>query len=114
MVRRAAPAVDAEKEAEPILAVFAESGPANGAAQLQFLALDARFFVNLAAHARDHVLAGIELAAEAVVFPQMRIVGPAIAMDEQDAAAIGGHDVTERGEDWSVRHGGSMHELARV
>lgn len=40
-VRRAAPASDEEHEAEPVLAGLAEAGPADGAAQPEFVAVSA-------------------------------------------------------------------------
>src|SRR5579884_3783184 len=77
------PVVDPKNEAEPILAVLAEARPANGAAQHQRIAFDPGLLANLPANARHHILAGIELASQAVVLAEMRILGPAIAMNEQ-------------------------------
>ena len=62
-------------------------------------------FPDLPAHTGDDVLAGFELASQAVVFPEVRILGPAIAVNQQDALAIGRKDVAERGEDGGVGHG---------
>src|SRR5690606_38714460 len=45
-----------EQETEPVLALLAEARPADRAAQLQFVAIDARFLVDLAAHAGNDVL----------------------------------------------------------
>src|SRR5215471_18398668 len=61
---------DQEDEAEPVLAVLAESGPADRAAQGQINAVDAGFLVDLATHAGDDVLTRIDLAAEAVVLAE--------------------------------------------
>src|SRR5262245_37310546 len=94
----AGPRVDQKEEAEPILAGFAEARPADGAAQAQRGAFDARLLADLAAHAGDDIFVRIELAAEAVVFAEVIVVGPRVAMDEQHAFAIGGEDVTERRE----------------
>src|SRR5207249_1710189 len=76
---RAGPGVDHEDEAEPILAVLAEARPADGAAQPQRLALDAGLFANLAPHAGDDVLARLQLAAEPIVFAEVRVVGAGVA-----------------------------------
>src|SRR5207248_1046785 len=76
--RLAAPAVDAEDETEPVLPLLAEAGPAHGAAQHQRLTLQAGLLANLAAQTSHHVLAGVELAAQAIVLAQVRVIRPAI------------------------------------
>src|SRR5262245_51901921 len=86
--RRAVPAVDAENEAEPVLAVLAEAWPADRAAELELIALQPRFLADLAAHAGDHVLGRIELAAQAVVFAKVRVSRPAVTMNQQHLSAI--------------------------
>src|SRR5688572_25325316 len=61
-LRRAVRAVDAEDEAEPILAALAEAGPADRAAQTQGGALHPRLLPALTPHAGQLVLARLELA----------------------------------------------------
>ena len=80
------PAVDEEDEAEPVFALLAEAGPGDGAAQQQVIALDASFLADLPLHAGNDVLAGIELAAQAVVLAKMGVIGSAIAVDQQHCA----------------------------
>ena len=45
------------------------------------------FFVDLA-HAGEHVLVRIELAAESVVLAEVLVVGARVAMDHQHAASV--------------------------
>src|SRR5512146_1389166 len=104
LVRLACQARDDEHEAEPVLAVLAESRPADRAAQVQLEALDAGFLVNLAAHPSDDVLVGFELAAEAVVLAEVLVARACVAMDHQHAATIGRQHVAERGENRGVGH----------
>ena len=59
---------DDEEKAQPVFAVLAEAGPADGSAQAQRIAFDARLFVYLATHAGDDVFVAFDLAAQAVVF----------------------------------------------
>src|SRR5438445_542667 len=80
--RLAAPAVDAEDEAEPVLALLAEARPADRAPQHEGVTFQPGLLANLAAQAGDHVLAGIELAAQAVVLAQVWVVRPAVAVDQ--------------------------------
>src|SRR5262245_31137004 len=68
--RLAGPTVEHEDEAEPVLPVFAEAGPADGAAQAELDALQASLLADLAAEAGHHVLARVELAAQAVVLAE--------------------------------------------
>src|SRR5262249_34967172 len=91
--RFAGEVIDAEDEAEPVLALLAESGPGNRAAEPKRFAFDPRLLANLAAKARDHILPCLDLAAEAVVLPEMRVAGPFVAVYEQHAAAVGREDV---------------------
>src|SRR5262245_36360224 len=69
----AVPAIDAEDEAEPGLAVLAKTGPANGAAQQDLVAFDARLFADLPAKAGHDVLVRLQLAAQPVVLAEMWI-----------------------------------------
>src|SRR5262245_31271835 len=62
--RRAVPAVDAEDEAEPIFAVLAETGPTDGAAEDQLIALQPSFLANFSPQSGDHILAAVELATQ--------------------------------------------------
>src|SRR5439155_742017 len=80
--------VDAEDEAEPVLAALAEARPGDGAAQDEGVALQAALLADLAADAGDDVLAGLELAAEAVVLALVGVVGAAVAVDQQHARAV--------------------------
>src|SRR5439155_3492930 len=109
----AVPAIDAEDEAEPIFAMLAEAGPANGAAQGELVAFEAGLLANLAAHAGDDVLVRVQLAAEAVVLAEVRIVGASVAVDEQHASTVRREDVTERCQGRSKRHDRSCMFRAR-
>src|SRR5262249_21778629 len=102
--RCAADAVDAKYKAEPVLTALAEAGPADRAAQHEFIALQARLLTHLAAQTRDDILAGVQLAAQTVVLAEVRILRTTVAMDEQHAPAIRRQDVTERGENRRVGH----------
>src|SRR6185437_1068591 len=96
--------IDAEKEAEPILAVFAETGPADGPAQHQRLALQPALLADLATKTCNHILAWLDLAAQPVVLAEMRIIAAAITVNQQHAPAVRREDVTQRGENGSIRH----------
>src|SRR5207342_2122086 len=95
--RGAGEAGDEEDEAEPVLALLAETGPADRAAQRQVDAVDAGFLVDLSAHAGEHILVRLDLAAQAVVLAELVVVGARVAMDHQHFASIRGQHVTERG-----------------
>src|SRR5690606_29231782 len=93
-----------EEKPQPVLAVLAEAGPADRAAQLQLLAFDPGFLADLAPHAGHHVLVGFKLAAQSVVLAQMLVAGPRVAMDHQHAPPIRRKHVAERGGNGRVRH----------
>jgi len=103
-IRFAVETIDAKNEAEPIFAVLAEARPAYRAAQQQGRAFQTAFFLDLAADASDDVFVAIEFAAQAVVLAVVRIIRPAVAVNEQDAPSIRRKDVTQGGEDGSERH----------
>lgn len=104
--RRAVPGVDEEDETEPGFAVLAEARPANGAAQAEAIAFQSCLFADFPFHGGDDVLACFHLAAEAVVFAEVMVLWPTIAMDEEDAVALRAEDVAEGGEDGGEGHGG--------
>src|SRR5262249_15599495 len=98
-------AIDAKDEAEPVLAALAEAGPADGAAQHHGLAGEAALLEDLPAQAGDHVLARLELAAQAVVLAEVGVTLAAVAVNHQDAPAVRGDDVAQGGDDRRKRHG---------
>ena len=63
-----------------------------------------RFLAQFALHARHHVLVGLHLPAQAVVLAQVLVVVAGVAVDQQDAAAVGGQDVAEGADDRGVGH----------
>src|SRR4249919_4056150 len=73
-MRRAGEPRDQKDEAEPILALLAETRPADGASQLHIDAVDAGFLVNFPAHTSDDVFVALHLSAQSVVLAQMLIV----------------------------------------
>src|SRR5690606_6827484 len=94
-----------EHEAEPVLAVTAESRPADGAAQLQLSTAAVCIRVDLAKQPGHHVLARLELAAQAVVLARVLRARPRIAVDHQYPATVRREHVAERGGDGRVGHG---------
>jgi hypothetical protein len=83
-------------KAKPVFAGLAEPRPADRPAQRQLFGLDPGLFADLAPHARDHIFAAVELAAQAVVFAVVNVVRPGVAMDQQHVLAIGRKHVAER------------------
>src|SRR5262249_5501916 len=101
----AVPAVDAEDETEPVFAILAETGPTDRAAKDEFVALDAGFFPDLAAHARQHIFASFQLSSEPVVLSRVMVIGPSRAVDQQYALAVRRHHVAECADDGREGHG---------
>ena len=62
-------------------------------------AFDRRLLADFPFHAGDDVFVRMELAAEPVEFASSGIVGPTIAVDQEDTMAIGREDVAKRGKD---------------
>jgi hypothetical protein len=103
--RLAAPAVDAEEEAKPVLAVLAKARPVDRTPEYQFFTFQAALLPYLPTHAGDHILAWLEFAAEAVVLAEVGIPFTPVAMDHENLLSVRGHHVAKGGEDGSVRHG---------
>src|SRR5689334_12082081 len=80
------------------------------------IAFQTGFFPNLAPNAGNDIFTGVELAAQTVVFAEVGIARPAIAMYKQHTLAVRGNYVTKRGQDGSVGHDRSAHrrEILRV
>src|SRR5207245_388903 len=102
--RRAFEPRDDEDETEPVFAMLAETRPADRAAQMHLRAADACFLVNLAAHARDDIFIGFELAAQTVVLAEMMIALAHVAMNHEHALGVGRNYIAEGGEDGRVGH----------
>src|SRR5437879_4593257 len=98
------PAVHAKDEAEPVFAVFAKAGPAYRSSQAKGVAFEACLFSNLAADARSDIFLRIELSAQAIVLAEVRVIGPAVAMDQEDLAPVRGQDICQGGQDRCKRH----------
>src|SRR5262245_28355010 len=111
--RIAMPAIDAEHKTEPVLAMLAEAGPVDRAAENDVIAFQAGLFANFPPHAGNHVLARIELAAEPVVLAVVRIVAPAVTVNEQHLAPVGGQEICQRGQNRRVGHVQLAERLAR-
>src|SRR5262245_15892199 len=107
------PTVDAKDKAEPVFALFSEARPADGATECQFITFNTCFFADFAAHSGNDILAGFQLAAQAVVFARVEVTDTTGAMDQQHASRVGRHDISERREDGSERHSGPSRSLAR-
>ena len=67
LMRHTAVAGDQKHEPQPVLALLAETGPTDRAAQDERIAFDAGLFSDFTTHASDHVLIRFQLAAKAVV-----------------------------------------------
>src|SRR5438132_5335354 len=109
-MRFPAPAVNAEDESKPVFTLFAETGPADGPAQQNLVALQPCLLFDLTAHASHDVLLAIQLAAQAVELSEVRIIRPAVAMDQQDLPLVRREAVTQRGQDRGIRHGSYLRE----
>src|SRR5690348_16399022 len=55
-------------------------------------------------HTNDDILIVFELATEAVVFPELRIVRARGSVHHQNRSSILRHHIAERSEDWCVGH----------
>src|SRR5690606_6609150 len=97
-----------EEKPQPVLAVLAEAGPADRAAQLQLLALDPGFPAALAPHAGHHLLTAFTLATPSVVLAQTLAAGARVAMDHQPAPPIRRKPVAGRGSNGRARHAWSV------
>src|SRR5450631_3725068 len=79
----AGPGVGDEDETEPVLASPAEPWPGDRAAKAWRLELDPGLLAYLPDHRRHDVLAGLDLAAEAVVLAEVEVVGTALPVDHE-------------------------------
>lgn len=100
--RCSAEAVDAEDKSQPVLAVFTEACPVDGAPQGQGDAFYPCLLPDFPSHAAGHIFISPHFAAKSVVFAEMRIVFPGIAMDQQGLLAVRGKDKAQGGDDGGV------------
>jgi len=88
-VRRSPVAVHPEDKAQPVFTGTAEPGPIDGAAQRHLFALDAGFLPDLPAEAADYVFVRQHLPAETVVFVEMHVIRPGVAVHQERLRAAG-------------------------
>ena len=79
-------------------------GQSDCAAQPQTDTLQIRFLADFSYHAGHDVLAGFQFPSESVVLAEMVIVGPAVAMHEQNTTCFRVKYVAEGGENGGVTH----------
>ncbi len=98
---------DQKDETEPAFPAWTKTRPVDGAAQGHFLAEDACFLLNLPDHAGMHILIGLHLAAQAVVFAKMLVSRAGVAVEEQHLLAIWRENIAEGTNNGCV-HGSAM------